>query len=94
MNDYKTKISCFLTGCKYNSACCDMTNKPCYCTCNQIDFVQDPETGLLDCKQYEYDYNKPYMCICCQLEQYGEIDITPEPQIEELVEVDLDDLFK
>jgi hypothetical protein len=45
----------------------------------------------MDCKQYEYDYNKPYMCMFCQLEEYGEIDITPEPVLTEVD--DLDDLI-
>ena len=40
---------------------------------------------------YEYDYNKPYMCMFCQLEEYGEIDITPEPVLTEVD--DLDDLI-
>ncbi len=87
----KTVINCGLTGCKYNSACCNKSQGECYCTLSRIDFVMDEEMGIIDCKQYEYDYTKPYMCVSCQLEQEGEIDITPEP---EFIEVDnIDDLF-
>ena len=87
----KTKINCALTGCKYNSACCDMSNRPSYCTRSHIEFVVDEETGIIDCKQYEYDYTKPCMCAECQLEQLGEIDITPTPVFQEVD--DIDDLF-
>ena len=91
MNKCRTQITCALTGCKYNSACCDMTNGETYCTREKVEFVVDNETGIIDCKQYAYDYNKPCMCITCQLEQYGEIDITPQPMFEEVD--NLDDLF-
>jgi hypothetical protein len=87
----KTQVKCCLTGCKYNSACCANTGKECYCTLKNIDLIIDSETGIMDCKQYEYDYNKPYMCMFCQLEEYGEIDITPEPVLTEVD--DLDDLI-
>ena len=87
----KTQVKCCLTGCKYNSACCANTSKECYCTLKNIDLIIDSETGIMDCKQYEYDYNKPYMCMFCQLEEYGVIDITPEPVLTEVD--DLDDLI-
>ena len=75
----RTKVKCFLTGCKYNSACCANTCNETYCTKKAIDLILDEETGIMDCAQYEYDYNKPYMCIECQLEVNGEIDMTPPP---------------
>jgi hypothetical protein len=86
-----TKVKCCLTGCKHNSACCANSCNECYCTLKNIDLIIDNETGMMDCKQYEYDYEKPYMCIDCQLEENSEIDITPEPVF---IEVDdLDDLI-
>ena len=83
-----TKINCSLTGCKYNSACCTMSAHDCYCTRKEVDFIIDEELNLIDCKQYEYDYTKPYMCTSCQLENNGEIDITPLPQFEEVDSLD------
>jgi hypothetical protein len=92
MSANNTKVKCCLTGCKHNSACCDATERECYCTLKSISLIIDSETGIMDCQQYEYDYGKPYMCIECQLEQNGEIDITPEPDF--IIEVDdLDDLI-
>ena len=84
-----TKVNCALTGCKFNSACCaNPSNKNTYCTLNIIDLVIDEENGLFDCSQYEYDYNKDYECVQCQLEKYGEIEFTPKPVIEEIDEPD------
>ena len=78
--DNKTVVECNLTGCKYNSACCaNPCCKKTYCTLKKINLIIDPETGVLDCEQYEYDYEKSYECITCQLEKYGEIEITPQP---------------
>lgn len=80
MSANKTQVKCCLSGCKYNSACCANTQqKETYCTLKEINLIIDSETGIMDCEQYEYDYNKPYMCMCCQLEEFGEIDITPYP---------------
>lgn len=92
MNKKCTTVNCSLTGCKYNSACCaNPACKECYCTLYKIDLIIDEENGLFDCKQYEYDYTKPYECIDCQLEKHGEIEIVPDPVF---VEVDdLDDIF-
>lgn len=84
----KTKVNCFLTGCKYNSACCANTCNGSYCTKNNINLIIDEETGIMDCAQYEYDYEKPYMCIDCQLEVYGEIDISPAPTFTEVENID------
>ena len=82
MSAIKTYVKCCLSGCKYNSACCANTQqKETYCTLKEINLIIDSETGIMDCEQYEYDYNKPYMCTCCQLEEFGEIDITPYPCI-------------
>lgn len=87
-----TKIKCCLTGCKYNSSCCAC---PChentYCTLKEIEIGMEDETGLMTCKNYEYDYTKKYECEECQIEKHGEIIIMPDV---EYVEVDdLDDLF-
>ena len=49
----KTQINCGLTGCKYNSACCNKSQGKCYCTLSKIDFVMDEEMGVIDCMQYE-----------------------------------------
>ena len=82
MSANKTYVKCCLSGSKYNSACCANTQqKETYCTLKEINLIIDSETGIMDCEQYEYDYNKPYMCTCCQLEEFGEIDITPYPCI-------------
>jgi hypothetical protein len=53
--------------------------------------IIDEETGILDCKQYSYDFTKSYECVNCQLEKYGEIILTPPPIFEEVD--DLDDLL-
>ena len=91
MSVNNTKVKCCLTGCKHNSACCAHSSKECYCKLKSIDLIIDNESGIMDCKQYEYDYEKPYMCIDCQIEENGEIDITPLPVF---IEVDdLDDLI-
>lgn len=87
-NANKTQVKCCLTGCKYNSACCANTTKEAYCTLKSINLIIDSETGIMDCEQYEYDYEKPYMCMYCQLEEYGEIDITPEPVFTEVDNID------
>lgn len=90
----KLVINCCLTGCKYNSACCvNPENDKCtHCTLKTIDLVLDEETGILDCAQYKYDYNKPYECMSCQLSKYGEIEVSKEPVF---IEVDnIEDLFK
>lgn len=90
MSANNTKVKCCLTGCRHNSTCCAHKEEG-YCLLNAINLIIDSETGIMDCKQYEYDYEKPYMCMECQLEENGEIDITPTPI---LVEVDdLDDIF-
>ena len=87
--EHRTKVSCNLTGCKYNSACCaNPCEKETYCTLNKINLIIDPETGILDCEQYEYDYNKSYECMFCQLEKYGEIEITPKPTIVKVDDLD------
>jgi hypothetical protein len=92
METQRTKVNCFLTGCKYNSACCANSCNETYCTRKNIDLIIDSETGIMDCKQYEYDYQKQYMCMECQLEVYGEIDISPRPIFTEVENVE--DLFK
>ena len=90
MSANNTKVKCCLTGCRHNSTCCAHKEEG-YCLLSAINLIIDSETGIMDCKQYEYDYEKPYMCMECQLEENGEIDITPTPI---LVEVDdLDDIF-
>lgn len=90
--DNSTKVFCCCTGCKHNSACCaNPVDSNTFCTLQKINLVIDEETGILDCKQYEYDYTKSYECMFCQLEKYGEVTITPEPVFEEVD--NLDDLF-
>ena len=54
MSANNTKVKCCLTGCKYNSACCAHKDDS-YCTLDCINLVIDSETGIMDCKQYEYD---------------------------------------
>ena len=86
--DNRTRVSCCCTGCKYNSACCaNPANEKTYCTLQDIELVIDEETGILDCKQYEYDFTKSYECMFCQLEKYGEVTITPEPVFEEVDDI-------
>lgn len=86
--DNRTKIFCCCTGCKHNSACCaSPADGNCYCTLKEINLVIDGETGILDCKQYEYDFSKPYECMCCQLEKHGEVILTPEPVFEEVDDI-------
>ena len=93
MRTNKTRINCSLTGCKYNSACCtnpaDENN--CYCTLKAINLLLDEDMGILDCQQFKYDHTKPYECVNCQLDKYGEIEVTPSPVF---IEVDnIDDLL-
>ena len=91
--DHSTKVKCCMTGCKYNSACCvSSANNDCYCTKKYINLIIDEEIGILDCKEYEYDYKKEHECVPCQLEKYGEIEIRPDPVF---IEVDnIEDLLK
>lgn len=90
---YCTAIKCCLTGCYYNSACCvNPSNTDTYCTLKQIDLKLDEETGVIDCCQYQYDYEKPYECMECQIEKHGEIEL--ESDIEFVEVENIEDLFK
>lgn len=88
-----TRVCCSLTGCIYNSACCvNPSDENTYCTLKEINLELDEETGVFDCQQYKYDYEKPYECIDCQLEKHGEIELETDF---EFIEVDnIEDLFK
>ena len=87
-----TKVYCSLTGCLYNSACCvNPVDEKTYCTLKAINLELDEITGVFDCQQYVYDYEKPYECTECQLEKHGEIELDNEI---EFIEVDnIEDLF-
>ena len=90
--DNSTKVFCCCTGCKHNSACCcNPAEEETFCTLQRVDLIIDEETGILDCKQYSYDFTKNYECMNCQLEKYGEIILTPPPIFEEVD--NLDDLL-
>ena len=88
-----TTVRCCLTDCKFNSACCinpkeDYT----YCTLKNIDLALDEETGIIDCIQYERT-EKPYECMDCQIDKYGEVEF--ENDNIEFIEVEnIEDLFK
>lgn len=88
-----TRVNCSLTGCVFNSACCvNPVDVNTYCTLKQIDLIIDEETGVIDCAQYQYDYEKQYECLDCQLEKYGEIELSADV---EFIEVDnIEDLFE
>ena len=61
-------VECHLTGCKHNSACCTNSHKgkTTYCTLERIKLTIDNTVSHMDCKQYEYDYKKPYECQSCK----------------------------
>ena len=60
-------VECHLTGCKHNSACCANPHKgkTTYCMLERIKLVVDSETGIMDCEQYKFNYNKPFVCQSC-----------------------------
>ena len=92
MSEY-TKVNCCCTECKYNSACCicPATNIETYCTLKKIDLIIDEEIGIMECSQYDRT-EKPYECIDCQIEKYGDVEL--EPDIEFIEVDDIEDLFK
>ena len=101
MNDKnKTVVKCFLTGCKYNSACClaphDYNNKDFYCTKSQITIDVDEEdpAGEFECRDF-VSGRKPYVCIKCQMEENdGDIPLEEEPFMEiDIIEEDDDDVL-
>ena len=53
--------------------------------------IQSPSTQILG-YQYEYDYEKSYECVECQLEKYGEIEI--EPDVTFIDVEDIEDLLR
>ena len=88
-----TRVNCKLTGCKYNSACCaNPIDTETYCTLESIDLLIDEETGIIECAQWVYDYEKDYECTECQLDKHGEIELNIDL---ESIEVDnIEDLFE
>lgn len=88
-----TKVNCSFTSCKYNSSCCvSPTNPNTYCTLKEINLEFNEECGIMECVQFEEDYNKLFECINCQLEKYGDIELDADF---EFIEVDnIEDLFK
>lgn len=96
-NKNKTVVECYLTGCKYNSACCISpadTNKKCYCTRNYISIDLDEESMDFQCKHFESGLKK-YKCVNCLMkENDGEIPLFEEDIFEvELFDND-DDILK
>lgn len=88
-----TRVNCSLTGCRHNSACCaNPSNTNTYCTLKEIDLCLDEETGVIDCCQFDYDYEKPYECIDCQMEKYGGVEL--EDDIEFIEVEHIEDLFE
>ncbi len=88
-----TNVNCSFTTCKFNSACCvNPADENTYCTLKEIDLEFNEEYGIMECRQYDEDRNKPYECTECQLEKYGEIELETDM---EFIEVDnIEDLFK
>lgn len=88
-----TKVNCSLTGCVFNSACCvNPINTETYCTLEEINLELDEETGVFDCAQYRYDYEKSYECIDCQMEKHGGVEL--EDDIEFIEVENIEDLFE
>jgi hypothetical protein len=91
---YQTELECDLTGCKYNSACCtNPSDETTYCTLKRTGLILDPDTGVIDCKNYKYDYKKPYECPNCQIKKYGEVRMSAK-KIESVEVEDISDLLK
>lgn len=95
-NKNKTVIKCFLTGCKYNSACCtdphDYINKEFYCTKSNItiDLDEEDPTSGFECQDFTSGY-KPYRCHKCKLAA-NDGDVLEEDIFEvEMIEEDDDD---
>lgn len=89
-NKNKTTIKCFLTGCKYNTACCtdpfDYNNREFYCTKSNItiDLNEDDLTSGFECQDF-VSGRKPYRCKGCN-RLAGEEILSSEEDI--FVEVD------
>lgn len=75
-NKNKTVVKCFLTGCKYNSACCtdpyDYNNREFYCMKSNItiDLNEEDLSSGFECQDF-VSGRKPYKCKNC-IKQAGE----------------------
>lgn len=91
----KTVVECYLSGCKYNSACCldpyDFKNRKCYCTREHIIVDLDEENYEFQCAFFENGH-KQKKCISCQIkENDGDIPLGSPDEVDvELFEDDDD----
>ncbi len=89
-NKNKTVVECYLTGCKYNSACClsphDFANIKCYCTRESISIdIDEDEDCEFTCKNFESGH-KSKQCVNCQMKSNdGEIPLGAD----DIFEVDI-----
>lgn len=94
----KTLVECYLTGCKYNTACClsphDFANKKCYCTRNSISIDIDEDGSYeFTCVNFESGH-KSRQCINCQMKDNdGEIPLGADDIFEIDIEEDDDEFL-
>lgn len=74
----KTTVECYLTGCKYNTACClnphDFKNIKCYCTKSHISIdVDEDEDYTFSCLAFESGHKKKQCIDCMMKDNDGEI---------------------
>lgn len=91
----KTEVECYLTGCKYNTACClspyDFANTKCYCTKKHISFDIDEEGDFsFTCLDFTAGHKKVKCIECSMKENDGEI---PFDDVFELDEEDDDEFL-
>lgn len=93
MENNKTTINCYLTSCKYNTACCITAEGEHHCTKNTITIDIDKEDKYsteFGCVSF-VNGEKEMHCIECLMEQNdGEIPLDDDDELE-LEFVDSDD---
>ena len=76
----KDKLYCDFTFCIYNSACCGMPSKSkiknCHCKNPSAKPEYGPNSEIDLCTSFIWDGNKKGICSDCQMEEYGEINLS------------------
>ena len=93
----KTVVECYLTGCKYNTACClsphDFSNIKCYCTKEHISIdINEEDDYTLSCIDFESGHKKK-QCIECIMKDNDGVIPLGDDDIFDIIEVDDDDEF-
>ena len=93
----KTVVECYLTGCKYNTACClsphVFSNIKCYCTKEHIAIdINEDDDYTFSCIDFESGHKKK-QCIDCIMKDNDGIIPLGDDDIFDIIEVDGDDEF-